>query len=103
MSIAHERMRSGRSIAMRMTWPPPQSWPTRSTGAPCSLELRRQPCRVLVCCGSEAVRDRGPEAGGRQGDRIGVLQLGEERSPDRSASRDCRARTRLEVCDRSGK
>ena len=41
MSVTHDRMRSGRVAARRWTWPPPQSWPTRSIGPVAAARARR--------------------------------------------------------------
>ena len=82
MSVAHERMRSGRRAARRWTWPPPQSWPTRSIGRRQLLHLGDQPGQVVVGRRPEVVGDGRPEA--RRGQRHDVVatERGPQRVPD---------------------
>ena len=82
-SLTHERIRSGRVDARRSTNPPPQSWPTRSTGSPIDTELGGEPLDVLLLRRREPVRRGDAEAGELQRDDVVPIELGQQWIPHR--------------------
>src|SRR5213083_2590270 len=77
---AQVRTRSGRSETARCTRIAPQSWPTRSTGAPArSISRTSQSTYASLVASKPAAR--ASEARQRRGDDVGAPEAGAKRRP----------------------